>query len=216
MIEISERVTVPASADDVWRIVSDPVAVVDCIPGAAVTAAPEASVFEGSIAVKFGPMRVAFKGRGELDLDADARTGELVARGDDGRGGTRFKARARFSVSPEGAPDRTVFAIDGEVGLTGRLASVVESGAAVVVGEMTEEFTQALTIRCSPPAPVSEAGKPPEPEPARPALSNRTWLRGLRAALRSLFRSKKSERRAGPETSIEDSARRPVGPRERP
>lgn len=189
VIEISERVTVPASADDVWQVVSDPTKVVECIPGAAVTAMPEASVFQGSLAVKFGPIRVAFKGRGELDLDADARTGTLVARGDDGRGGTRFKAEARFSVRPDGAPDRTVFAIDGEVNLTGRLASVVEGGAAVVVGDMTEQFTQALSDRCAPATQIDGAATDPVPAPpaAARAVSNRTWLRGLWAALRSLL-----------------------------
>jgi uncharacterized protein len=152
MIEINERFEVAAPPDVVWAVLSDPHAVVGCVPGAALVAEHPDGSFDGSLSVKFGPLAVGFQARVTLDLEAATRLGHLVAQGRDKQGGTRFKGSATFQVSPVEAGSRVV--IDSGVELSGRLASVVESGAEVVVRRMSTEFAARLAARCA--VPVTE------------------------------------------------------------
>src|SRR5688572_7470033 len=67
VIEINESFDVPcASPREVWNLLSDPQAVVECVPGAALGEAHEDGSFDGSLAVKFGPAKVTFRARIEL------------------------------------------------------------------------------------------------------------------------------------------------------
>src|SRR5687767_7287282 len=99
MIEINERIEVPSAAPRVvWDLLSDPKDVVGCVPGATLGEEHEDGSFDGSMTVKFGPARVTFKARIELDLDESTMTGKVTARGKDNQGGTRFRATMGFEV----------------------------------------------------------------------------------------------------------------------
>jgi carbon monoxide dehydrogenase subunit G len=152
MIQISERFDVPcASPDFVWDLLSDPKAVVECVPGAALGEEHEDGSFDGSLTVKFGPARVTFRAHIELELDAAAKTGRVTSRGKDSQGGTRFRAAMTFKVleQAEGEqPGATVF-IEGENEISGKLAGLVESGAKIVIKRMSAEFAQNLAARCA-------------------------------------------------------------------
>lgn len=172
MITISEEIEVPSPPDRVWAVISRPEDVVACIPGAELGAAHDDGSFDGVLTVKFGALRVRFAARVGLELDADAREGRISARGRDGQGGTRFTGGATFRVAPDGPAARV--RVDGEVNLTGKLASLVEAGAGAVVGRMTKEFAAQLIDRCADPADA------PEPPAARPSLFARCrawWAR---------------------------------------
>ncbi len=58
MIEISERVEVPAAPRIVWDVLSDPRAVVDCMPGAKLGDRLEDGSYDATLTVKFGPAKV--------------------------------------------------------------------------------------------------------------------------------------------------------------
>jgi hypothetical protein len=47
------------------------------------------------------------------------------------------------------APGSAAVLIDAQVEISGRLASLVESGASLVVKRMTDEFTERLAARCA-------------------------------------------------------------------
>src|SRR6267378_4579305 len=98
MIEVDERFEVPAPAVRVWEILADPYTVVECVPGAAIVGELEDGSFDTTLTVKFGPMSIAFQARAVLELDGDARTGRISARGKDKQGGARFVAAAAFEV----------------------------------------------------------------------------------------------------------------------
>lgn len=152
MIVIEERIRVAAPPEIVWSILSDPAQVVDCVPGASLGESHEDGSFDGVLTVQFGPLKIAFKARVKLTLDDTARTGHVVASGKDGQGGTRLATTANFKVEPE--TDGTLVAMDGDVEIKGRLASVVEGGAGVVVRRMTDQFAERLTKK----AQVAAAG----------------------------------------------------------
>jgi carbon monoxide dehydrogenase subunit G len=149
VIEISERLEVPAPPRIVWDALSDPRAVVDCMPGAKLGDQLEDGSYDATSTVRFGPAKVTFRAKVVLELDGIAMIGHVSARGRDDQGGTRVKTTMNFRVVAGQAPGSSAVPIDAQVEISGRLASVVESGAALVVKRMTGEFTERLAARCA-------------------------------------------------------------------
>ena len=105
MIEINEQFDVPSATPRVvWDLLSDPHAVVGCVPGAALGEEHEDGTFDGSLTVKFGPAKVTFKARIELVLNEAEMHGSVTARGKDNQGGTRFRATMKFKVEEQAEP----------------------------------------------------------------------------------------------------------------
>ena len=152
MIEIHEEVEVSASPASAWAVIADPYAVVDCIPGAAIVGRNDDGTFDVTLAVRFGPARLAFRGRASITLDETVQSGRVEARGVDHIGGTRARATVTFQVrlKAPGSPHSTV-SMRGDVEVMGRLASVIEGGAGVVVRRLAGDFARLFAARCEHP-----------------------------------------------------------------
>ncbi|EPD66754.1 SRPBCC family protein [Streptomyces sp. HGB0020] len=175
MISITEEIAVPSPPERVWEVISNPSDVVSCIGGAELGPSHDDGSFDGTLAIRFGGIRVKFAARVSLDLDEPAREGRLSARGKDGQGATRFSAHATFRVVPGETPGTSLVSCDGEIQLNGKLAKLIESGAGVVVSRMTKEFTDELVKLCAGPAepqkaPSAEASTGSAAAPAAPAV----------------------------------------------
>lgn len=183
MITIEEQLSVKSSIPRVWSVLSDPRAVVDCIPGAALTELGDDS-FSGTVAVRFGPMRALFSGRGTYAFDEDAKEGNLTARGKDSRGGTKFSASVTFRLEDDVPSNGSQVLICGEMDISGSLVSVIDSGISSVVQEMTAEFAERLKVRCQ--ATDSQVPESSDAISSLPngsgAISLSVFLRGLLAA----------------------------------
>jgi len=149
VIEVSERIEVPSAPRIVWEVLSDPRAVVDCVPGAALGEQQEDGSYDATLTVKFGPAKVTFRAKFALELDGAAMVGHVSSRGRDNQGGTRVKATMTFKVVEGQAPGSAAVPIDAQVEIAGKLASLVESGANLVVKHMTKEFSERLAARCA-------------------------------------------------------------------
>ena len=149
MIEVKEQFDVPASPERVWAVLSDPHAVVGCVPGASIVGQEEDGTLDTSVAVKFGPTRVTFRAKALLDLDEATRKGSISAQGRDSIGGTRMRSTATFGVTPGPAGNGSHVAINGTVEVQGRLASLIEGGASIVVKRMAGDFAERLAARCA-------------------------------------------------------------------
>lgn len=149
MIEVNERIEVPATPRIVWELLSDPRAVVDCVPGAALGEEQEDGSFDATVTVKFGPAKVTFHAKVMLELDTTGMAGHVTARGKDNQGGTRFRTTMTFKVEEQAEAAGSVIPIDAQVEISGRLASLVESGAKLVVKRMTGEFSERLVAKCA-------------------------------------------------------------------
>ncbi|MFJ4632992.1 SRPBCC domain-containing protein [Streptomyces sp. NPDC088847] len=193
MISINEKIVVTSPPERVWEVISDPSAVVSCIGGAELGPSHDDGSFDGTLAIRFGGLRVKFAARVALDLDESAHEGRLTARGADGQGATRFNASATFRVVEGDAPGTSWVFCDGEIKLNGKLAKLIESGAGAVVSRMTKDFTDQLLLRCA--APDSAPGSAPDsvPETATVAQPRPT---GLFARLRAWWAGRR-ERRSG-------------------
>jgi len=149
MIEVHEQFDVPASPERVWAVLSDPHAVVGCVPGASIVGQEEDGTLDTSVAVKFGPTRVTFRAKALLDLDETARRGRISAQGKDSIGGTRMRSTATFGVTPGPDGSGSHVAINGNVEVQGRMASLIEGGASIVVKKMAGDFAERLAARCA-------------------------------------------------------------------
>ncbi len=149
MIDVTERVDVPSAPQTVWDLLSNPHAVVDCVPGAALGDRHEDGSFDGSLTVKFGPTKVTFHAKFALELDAAAKAGHVTARAKDNQGGTRVRATMTFNVIEQSEPPGSSIPIVAQVEISGRLALLVESGASLVVKRITREFSERLAARCA-------------------------------------------------------------------
>ena len=149
MVEISEQFDVPAPARTVWNLLSDPQAVVGCVPGAVLGEQHEDGTFDGSLTVKFGPAKVTFRARIELELDEPAMAGRVISKGKDSQGGTRFNATMGFNVTEQPGGETSTVTSSGQVEIYGKLAGLVESGAKIVVKRMAAEFAERLAATCA-------------------------------------------------------------------
>lgn len=144
MIEVNERIEVAAPPPAVWAVLSDPHAVAECVPGAALGEKQEDGSYDATLTVKFGPAKVAFKARFTLELDPPVLAGKVESKARDNQGGTRVKTSMAFSVVEGQAPGSSAIPITAQVEVGGKLASLVETGANIVVKQMTKEFTERL------------------------------------------------------------------------
>ena len=149
MIDVNERVDVPSAPQTVWDLLSDPYAVVNCVPGSSLGEQHEDGSFDAGVTVKFGPAKVTFKARVALELDAAAMAGNVTARGKDNQGGARFHTTMSFKVVEQTEAPGSTILIQAQVEISGRLASLIETGASLVVKRMTAEFSQRLAARCA-------------------------------------------------------------------
>jgi carbon monoxide dehydrogenase subunit G len=148
MISVDERIEVASKPSDVWAILSDPNAVVECVEGAVLGEKKEDGSFDAKMMVKFGPAKIAFNANVMLELDAASQSGNVTARGKDSISGTKFRTTMQFKVEGQDTPPQSIVPIKAECEITGRLSSLIESGANLVIKRMTASFADKLAERC--------------------------------------------------------------------
>jgi len=149
MIEVNEAIDVPSDPKTVWALLSDPRAVVECVSGASLGEQQEDGSYDAGITVKFGPAKVAFRAKVEIEYDHADLSGKVRSRGKDNQGGARFNTTMAFKVREREEAAGSSIDIKAEVEISGRLASLIETGASMVVKRMTKEFSEQLAARCA-------------------------------------------------------------------
>jgi carbon monoxide dehydrogenase subunit G len=128
-MKIENTVEVDAPLDRVWALVNDIPRVAPCMPGAALTGVHDDGTYEGTVAVKLGPLRMSYKGKVTVEeVDEANHSARLAASGKDTKGaGT---ARASVQTRLESAGDtHTRLHVTSDVQLTGKVASFGRGGA---------------------------------------------------------------------------------------
>jgi carbon monoxide dehydrogenase subunit G len=143
-LEIQQSFEVPFAPDQVWRCFHDVEAIVRCLPGAALTAAPVGNSLALSMTVKLGPIVANFAGNAEMTLDEAARCGRIAGGGNDRKSGSRVKGEAAFSVHAVGAQGAsTRIDVRVEYSIAGSLAQFSREG---IVRELAERMTAQFSI----------------------------------------------------------------------
>jgi uncharacterized protein len=175
-MRIENVVEVDAPVDRVWALVNDIPRVAPCMPGAALTGAVDDRTYEGTVAVKLGPLRMSYKGRVVVEeVDEAGRSARLAASGKDTKGAGTARASVETRLEPVGDA-RTRISVASDVQLTGRVASFGRGGAINdVATRLFGEFADCLrTTLEAEGAPAAEAPAPvaagDEGAPAAPAV----------------------------------------------
>jgi carbon monoxide dehydrogenase subunit G len=128
-MRIENTVEVDAPLERVWALVNDIPRVAPCMPGAALTGVGDDGTYEGTVAVKLGPLRMSYKGKVNVDEVDDANhSARLTASGKDTKGAGTARASVETRLEPTGET-HTRLHVTSDVQLTGKVASFGRGGA---------------------------------------------------------------------------------------
>lgn len=145
---IENEFSVGADIDSVWRELLDMEGVASCLPGATITGTDQENVYDGSMRLKLGPMRVEYRGTATLsEVDEEHHTAviSLSAREAKGQGSARATIRNRLEPVDGG----TKVSAETDLHITGPQAQfgrgVIEDVGKRVLGEFSERLEQRIT-----------------------------------------------------------------------
>jgi carbon monoxide dehydrogenase subunit G len=144
---IENEFTVGADIDTVWRELLDMEGVASCLPGATITATEQDNVYDGSMRLKIGPMRVEYRGRATLsEVDEEHHTAviSLSAREAKGQGSAMATIRNRLETVDAGTrvTAQTDLQITGPQAQFGR--GVIEDVGKRVLGEFSQRLEERI------------------------------------------------------------------------
>lgn len=139
---LTERFTVHAPAEQVWRYLIDPRQVVTCLPGAELTEVEDERTFRGRVTVKVGPVTVRYLGRARL-TELDEQRQRVRVEGDaqeGGEGGGSGSARMVMTSEVTALDAGTAeVRVDASVDVTGKL---VQFGRGMIQDVSRQLFRQ--------------------------------------------------------------------------
>jgi uncharacterized protein len=171
-IKIEKTFQVQEPLERVWRLLSDPRRVANCVPGAKITEAVDDRTYKGLIKVQVGPSVTDYKGQAHIErLDNENLEIEMVGKGQDirGRGSASMKMTGKVRALPGGGSEVTTVS---EVNVVGILAQLGARMINEVSNKMFEEFTANLRRQLQQERSAEEAPKqaPETSEQPKPIL----------------------------------------------
>jgi uncharacterized protein len=176
-MEFDNSFDVPLSPAQAWAVLMDIRRIAPCMPGAALTEVVDAQNFRGKIAVRLGPVALAFAGRVQFeDVDEVNHSARVKAQGSDDKGRGSANATATFRIEPADIGSRvfihTDLMLSGAVAQYGRGVGMIQATAAQIIGQFAGNLRAQLERQ--PAAVTPDVPSPPiVPErtdaPLRPA-----------------------------------------------
>jgi carbon monoxide dehydrogenase subunit G len=179
-VEFDNSFEVPLPPADAWAVLMDIRRIAPCMPGAELTEIVDDKTYKGKIAVRLGPVALAFAGLVIFEEIDDAnRRARVKAQGSDAKGRGGANAAATFRLEPAGAGSRvlvhTDLALSGAVAQYGRGVGVVQATAAQIMTQFANNLktqlgkspTPAVAVTSAPALPPTASAAVPPP-PAKP------------------------------------------------
>ena len=200
MAELRQEFEVARPRSDVWAVFQDIETVVDCLPGASLTAPPAADHVEGQMTVKLGPIKANFAGQADLETDEATFTGLIKGSGVDKKQGARAKGDVRYVLEESNGGASTKVLVSVDYSLTGSLAQFARGGIVeAVAGKLTEQFATNLEAKLAgggePAAAPDDVSTTPDsrpaespPTPAKPKTNELNALSLIGAVIMGWFK----------------------------
>lgn len=197
-VRLEKTFPVPAPADAAWSLLQDIEAVAACMPGARITERIDAQHYKGTVAVKFGPAAMSFRGDVEvMAVDAASRTLRLVGKGTDATGGSGASMDLTARIDPTGAACSLVGT--SEVSMSGKAAAFGGRMMNSVADQILKQFAESFAAQAQARGAQAAAPRTEPAATAAAAAPRSTHLNAfalawaiLRDWLRSLFAAKKA------------------------
>jgi|SRR5580704_5900544 carbon monoxide dehydrogenase subunit G len=163
-MEFDNSFDVPLSPAQAWAVLMDIRRIAPCMPGAALTEVIDAQNFRGKIAVRLGPVALAFAGRVQFeDIDDANHSARVKAQGSDDKGRGSANATATFRIEPADIGSRvfihTDLMLSGAVAQYGRGVGMIQATAAQIIGQFAGNLRAQLERQPAPATP--EVPSPP-------------------------------------------------------
>jgi len=208
-MEFDNSFEVPLPAGDAWKVLMDIRRIAPCMPGAELTDMVDEHTYKGRIAVRLGPVALAFAGTVKFDeIDEANRTARVAAQGSDAKGRGAANAVASFHLEPAGNGAKvlvhTNLTLSGAVAQYGRGVGIIQMTAAQIITQFANNLKAQLAKEGGPiaaapatssaaasPAPPHQSPTPaqqPAPPAAKPISGFALMANVLWGFLRRLFR----------------------------
>jgi carbon monoxide dehydrogenase subunit G len=186
-VQLEKTLPIPASADAAWSLLQDIEAVAGCMPGARITERIDAQHYKGTVAVKFGPAAMSFRGDVEvLSLDTAGRTLRLVGKGTDTTGGSGASMELTARIDSTDAASCSLIGAS-EVSMSGKAAAFGGRMMNSVADQILKQFAQNFATQ----AQARQAQASAAPQPTHLNALALLWAM-VRGWLRSLFAAKRA------------------------
>ncbi len=201
-VTLEKTFPMPGSAQTAWALLQDIEGVASCMPGARITERTDEQHYKGTVAVKFGPASMSFRGEVEVKaVDAASRTLRLIGKGTDSTGssGASMDLTARI----EAVNDSSCNLIgNSEVSMSGKAAAfggrMMNSVADQVLKQFADNFAAKVqALQASGPGGPSASAGTGGGAPAAAAESSQLNALALAwAVIKDWFKSLFSAKRA--------------------
>ncbi len=198
-MEFDNSFEVPLRPAQAWPLLMDIRRIAPCMPGAEVTEVIDATTYKGRIAVRLGPVALAFAGVVKLeDLDGVNHTARVKAQGSDAKGRGAANASASFRLEPSGEGSKvlvhTDLTLSGAVAQYGRGVGIIQATAAQIMTQFAANLKAQIGSEGLAAVPTA-AAPPPSSAPAqrlpaagRPIAGFSLMIKVIWSAITSWFR----------------------------
>jgi len=187
-MQFSNSFDVSLPPDQAWQVLMKIPAIAPCMPGAELTEVVDAETYKGKVAVRMGPVVLAFAGVAKFEeRDDAAHTARVKAQGNDAKGRGGANAVASFRLEPNGTGTKVLIDTDlnlsGSVAQYGRSAGMVQTIAAQLINQFAKSLEKQIAASGTDPA-GQHAGQPAKPIGAISLVAGASWT-ALKGALGS-------------------------------
>lgn len=149
-MEFTNKFRVPLRLEDAWKLMLDVPRILPCLPGARLTEVLGHNKYRGSVAVKLGPIKLAFDGEAELvKKDDSAHVAWLEGSGLDPKGRGAARSQFSFALRPvEGGTEVTVttqLQLSGAVAQYGRGSGMIAEVASHILAQFERNLAESLS-----------------------------------------------------------------------
>ena len=167
-MEFDNSFEVPLPPAQAWPLLMDIRKIAPCMPGAELTDVVDDKTYKGKIAVRLGPVALAFAGVIRFEeLDNVNRTARVTAQGSDAKGRGGANAAAAFRLEPAGAGSKvlvhTNLTLSGAVAQYGRGVGMIQATAAQIMGQFAKNLGAMVAERSAAAAPAARESVPATP-----------------------------------------------------
>src|SRR5262245_44565708 len=146
-VQLEKTFALPASADTAWSVLQNIEAVAGCMPGASITERVDPRHYKGTVAVKFGPASMSFRGELEvLELEPVSRTLHLVGKGTDSTGSSGASMDLTARVEAVDAASSNLVG-NSEVSMSGKAAIFGGRMMNTVADQVLKQFADNFAAR---------------------------------------------------------------------
>jgi carbon monoxide dehydrogenase subunit G len=170
-MQFSNSFNVSLPPADAWRMLMNIPAIAPCMPGAELTEVVDPETYKGKVAVRMGPVVLAFAGTAKFEKrDDTAHTARVKAQGTDSKGRGGASATASFRLEPNGSGSKVL--IDTDLNLSGSVAQYGRSAGMIqtIAAQLINQFAKSLEkqIAASVDAHGADAASSPQASAAKP------------------------------------------------